>query len=52
MAWEGLRQLVPEVFVDTMGCAFTYPLARSLGCRVACYVHYPTISSDMLRRVQ
>jgi len=38
--------------VDTMGYSFTYPLFRYLGgCRVACYVHYPTISSDMVDRV-
>ena len=41
----------PDVFLDTTGYAFTYPLARYLaGCRVACYTHYPTIS-DMLQRV-
>jgi len=35
-----------------MGYAFTYPAARFLaGCRVACYVHFPMISSDMLDAV-
>eukprot|EP00955_Chlamydomonas_euryale_P009812 105295-Chlamydomonas_euryale.AAC.1 len=24
---------------------------RAAGCRVGCYVHYPTISSDMIARV-
>lgn len=37
---------------DTMGYAFTYPLARWAGLRVASYTHYPTISADMVRRVQ
>lgn len=38
--------------IDTMGYAFTYPTFRFLGgCKVACYVHYPTISTDMLGRV-
>ena len=42
-----------SVFVDTMGYAFALPVARIVaGSRVACYVHYPTISSDMLQRVQ
>lgn len=41
-----------QVFVDTAGYAFTFPLAMAAGARVACYVHYPTISTDMLRRVQ
>ncbi len=40
---EALSKLVPELFVDTTGWAFTFPLARLAGCRVACYVHYPTI---------
>lgn len=36
----------PDFFAhaDSMGYAFTYPLFRILGgCKVACYVHYPTI---------
>lgn len=39
------------MYVDTTGWAFTYPLAKLAGARVACYVHYPTVSSDMLGRV-
>ena len=35
-----------------MGYAFTLPLFKFIGgCKVACYTHYPTITSDMLRRV-
>jgi alpha-1,2-mannosyltransferase len=35
-----------------MGYAFTIPLFRYFGgCITGCYVHYPTISSDMLERV-
>jgi len=35
-----------------MGYAFTLPIFKILGrCKVACYVHYPTISTDMLGRV-
>ncbi len=48
--WAGLRQFVPELFVDTTGWAFPYPMARLAGSRVAAYVHYPTISTDMLQR--
>ncbi|KXZ55239.1 hypothetical protein GPECTOR_3g38 [Gonium pectorale] len=48
---EALRQLVPEVFIDTTGWAFPYPWARWTGARVVAYVHYPTISTDMLGRV-
>lgn len=52
VAAEALCRLTPAAFVDTMGCAGAYPVARALfGCRVACYVHYPTISSEMLSAV-
>ncbi|GMH32635.1 hypothetical protein BSKO_00469 [Bryopsis sp. KO-2023] len=51
LAWEGLSLCVPEVFVDTSGWAFCYPLVWLAGARVACYVHYPTISVDMLSRI-
>lgn len=41
-----------DVWVDTMGAAFTYPVARYLGgARVVAYVHYPTVSTDMLHAV-
>ncbi|OQV19108.1 GDP-Man:Man(3)GlcNAc(2)-PP-Dol alpha-1,2-mannosyltransferase [Hypsibius exemplaris] len=50
---EALRKLCPDVFIDTTGHAFTFPLFRILGgCRTAAYVHYPTISTDMLSRVR
>lgn len=49
---EALFKFVPSIYVDTMGYAFTLPLFKYLGgCRVACYVHYPTISTDMLKKV-
>ncbi|KAF6262956.1 hypothetical protein COO60DRAFT_1699075 [Scenedesmus sp. NREL 46B-D3] len=48
---EALRLMVPEVYIDTTGWAFPYPLAKLAGCRVACYVHYPTVSTNMLGRV-
>ncbi|KAK2406950.1 GDP-Man:Man(3)GlcNAc(2)-PP-Dol alpha-1,2-mannosyltransferase [Trifolium repens] len=45
-------QVHPLYYFDTSGYAFTYPLARLFGCKVICYTHYPTISSDMLSRVR
>ncbi|KIZ06575.1 alpha-1,2-mannosyltransferase [Monoraphidium neglectum] len=51
LGWEALSLRVPQVFVDTTGWAFTFPLAKLAGCKVACYVHYPTVSTDMLGRV-
>lgn len=53
--------------IDTMGYAFTFPLVRWLRLRpivrlqpnvraaatpIGAYVHYPTISTDMLKRVK
>ncbi|KAL5062412.1 hypothetical protein RYX36_024149 [Vicia faba] len=52
LAWEALCKLTPSYYFDTSGYAFTYPLARLFGCKVICYTHYPTISSDMLSRVR
>jgi len=50
---ECLARLAPDLYVDTTGAAFTYPLFRVLGgANVVCYVHYPIISSDMLARVR
>lgn len=40
-----------QVYVDTTGWAFPYPIAKLAGCKVACYVHYPTVSTNMLGRV-
>lgn len=37
--------------MDTSGWAFMYPLVRLAGVKVACYTHYPTISTNMLLRV-
>ncbi|KAF6170392.1 hypothetical protein GIB67_014322 [Kingdonia uniflora] len=51
LSWEALCKLTPLIFFDTSGYAFTYPLARVFGCKVICYTHYPTISSDMVSRV-
>ncbi|RIA94805.1 glycosyltransferase family 4 protein [Glomus cerebriforme] len=53
LGFEALKKLTPDFYFDTMGYAFTYPLAKRIfGCKVGAYVHYPTISSDMLSKVQ
>ena len=52
LAYHALTTLPPHVYIDTTGCAFTFLVARILaGCKVATYVHYPTISTDMLSMV-
>ncbi|ONM01625.1 GDP-Man:Man(3)GlcNAc(2)-PP-Dol alpha-12-mannosyltransferase [Zea mays] len=52
LAWEALTKFTPQFYFDTSGYAFAYPLARLFGCKVICYTHYPTISSDMVERVK
>ena len=51
-AAECLLRAGVDVWVDTTGAAFTLPLAALLGgARTAAYVHYPTVSTDMLNAV-
>ena len=53
LGYEALEQCIPNVFLDTMGYAFTLPFFKYFGgCKVGCYVHYPTISTDMLNKVK
>ncbi|KAJ2454259.1 asparagine-linked glycosylation protein [Coemansia sp. RSA 2336] len=49
LAAEAIHQFVPDVFIDTVGYAFTYPLVNLLSSNIpiVAYTHYPTISSDM-----
>ncbi|KAK4039151.1 glycosyltransferase [Parachaetomium inaequale] len=50
LAWDAFSLLVPDIFVDTMGYAFALGLSKFLFPAVptGAYVHYPTISTDML----
>ncbi|XP_072118945.1 GDP-Man:Man(3)GlcNAc(2)-PP-Dol alpha-1,2-mannosyltransferase isoform X1 [Mobula birostris] len=53
LGWEALMKYVPDICIDSMGYAYVFPLFKYLGgCQVACYVHYPTISTDMLSVVK
>ncbi|CAB1458588.1 unnamed protein product [Pleuronectes platessa] len=53
LGWEALTEFVPDLYIDSMGYAFTLPLFRYLGgCSVGSYVHYPTVSTDMLSVVR
>ena len=49
--WEALTVYRPQIMIETVGYSFIYPLFKLFGSKVICYVHYPTISSDMLRLV-
>ncbi|KAI5780227.1 hypothetical protein DFH27DRAFT_584302 [Peziza echinospora] len=52
LAFSAFSLLVPDLFIDTMGYPFSYPFTKLLfGPKcvpVGAYVHYPTISTDML----
>lgn len=68
LTWEAMNLLIPNLFigqsrlpfppqtddrVDTMGYAFSYPVVKALaGIPIGSYIHYPTISPDMLQRVR
>ena len=49
-AYDAFNLLVPDMFIDTMGYAFTLAFSKMLFPSVptGAYVHYPTISTDML----
>lgn len=53
VAWEAMTILLPDIFIDTTGFAFTYPLVKHIfHCKVIAYVHYPTITSSMVKHVE
>ncbi|KAI9848191.1 MAG: asparagine-linked glycosylation protein [Sclerophora amabilis] len=49
-AYDAFSLLVPDIYIDTMGYAFTLAFTKFLFPDVptGAYVHYPTISTDML----
>jgi alpha-1,2-mannosyltransferase len=50
LLWDAYSLVVPDVFVDTMGYAFALGFSKLLFTEIptGAYVHYPTISTDML----
>lgn len=54
LAFDAFTLLVPDIFIDTMGYAFALGLSSILFPTVptGAYVHYPTISTDMLDSLQ
>ncbi|KAG0645981.1 Glycolipid 2-alpha-mannosyltransferase [Hyphodiscus hymeniophilus] len=50
LAWDAFSLLTPDIFVDTMGYAFALGFTKLLfpDIPTGAYVHYPTISTDML----
>ena len=50
MGYDAFSLVVPNIFIDTMGYSFTLALSKYLfpDIPTGAYVHYPTISTDML----
>jgi alpha-1,2-mannosyltransferase len=50
--FEALIKYKPDIFVETVGFGFINPIAKAFfRCHVVSYVHYPSISEDMIKRV-
>ncbi|CAD6188535.1 unnamed protein product [Caenorhabditis auriculariae] len=53
LALEALFKLNPEAVIDSMGYPLSLPVFKLFGgAKVATYVHYPTISCDMIELVE
>ena len=50
MGYDAFSRVVPDIFIDTMGYSFTLALSKFFfpNMPTGAYVHYPTISTDML----
>ncbi|PVV01755.1 hypothetical protein BB560_003816 [Smittium megazygosporum] len=52
VCYQTLNLFIPDIYIDTVGFSFTYPLVKILyRINVVSYTHYPTISSDMYQVV-
>ena len=52
VALQAAYNLVPEVYMETIGFTYTLPVFKLFNCTVITYVHYPTISNDMIKNVE
>ncbi|CAH0548715.1 unnamed protein product [Brassicogethes aeneus] len=53
LGFEGLNQVNPDICIDTTGFTFALTVFKILGhCKTGSYIHYPTITTEMLKRVQ
>ena len=49
---EALSLAPADVFIDTLGVGFAYPLVKLVfGVPVFSYTHYPTVSTDMVANI-
>lgn len=52
VAIQAAYHVVPDIYMETIGFTFTLPIFKLLRCSVITYVHYPTISNDMIHNVK
>lgn len=45
VTFDCLLRYCPDIYCDTTGAAFGYPVAKMFGCSVVTYTHYPHIST-------
>ena len=45
VALECMLRRRPDIFIDSSGYAFTFPIVKLFGSKIISYVHYPTIST-------
>ena len=52
VGFEALIRFIPDIYIDSMGYAFTYPCFYYLASiPIVSYIHYPTISGDIFEQV-
>lgn len=49
MGVEAALRCLPDILIDTQGCAFAYPFFWLAKCHVVAYIHYPFVGSDLLQ---
>lgn len=48
---QAAYNVLPEIYIETIGFTFTLPIFKFATSTVITYVHYPIISSDMIKNV-
>lgn len=52
LAYEAMKSLPPDIFIDTMGFPFTYPFVKYfLKIPVVSYTHFPIIQKEMITKL-
>lgn len=52
LGWRAFWMQPVDVFIDTANLTFALTLPKIFGAKTGSYVHYPTLSTDMLRVVR